>query len=68
MKMVAPCNNSKPEFIIGREYLFLIVMLSNPRKSIQGLNDLAFYATKKNPAPIGDVDGRNIPAARESVM
>lgn len=38
----------------------------SPRKSIQALKVLFFFATKKKPAPSGDEEGRMIPESKDS--
>jgi hypothetical protein len=52
----------------GRAYLFLIVMLLSPLKSMHGRRDLSFLETKKNPAPTGEEEGLMMPAERDSLM
>lgn len=65
--MLAPYNSLKAEAISGRGYLFLVVILFNPQKSIQGQSDLSFLSTKKNPAPAGEEDNLMIPAASKGL-
>lgn len=46
VKIVAWCSGSKAESVRGKGYLFLMVMLLKPQKSMQGCSDLSFFPTK----------------------
>lgn len=67
-KVVASLRGMKAEFMRGREYLFLTVVLFNSHEWMQGQWVPSFLPTKKNPAADGEDDGRIIPAASKSWM
>lgn len=47
-KKIAPCASSKVEIMSCNGFLFLMVILLRPQKSIQGWTVLFFLATKRN--------------------